>query len=83
MSSATIAAIRTELYAWLRPLTFAPHRFRTASSMVTQAKWHLTTTYRNMASTRDRGCLLPAQLEALEILERAERQTVPHTLVRL
>lgn len=63
--------LRGEFHGFLAG--FLPHRFRKVSAMATSAKWYLMAEFSQIAVVRERGKLLPEQMEAIEILAMAER----------
>ena len=57
-------------------------RYHQIAHSLHSASAYLLRDYANRASTQDRGCLLPDQIEALNILERKSTQAF-HTACRL
>ena len=57
------------LWFWMTR-DYRASRYREAASTLNSARSHLWNDFATRASTRDRGALLPHQVEALAILER-------------
>jgi hypothetical protein len=57
------------LWLWLTRKRRAT-RYAEVANSLQSARLYLFSDYANRASTRDRGCLLPDQVEALRILDR-------------
>ncbi len=56
------------LWLWLTGKSQASH-YKEAAEFLSSARLYLISDYQNRASTRDRGSMLPDQVEALSILD--------------
>lgn len=71
MKRKLVTALRGELRGFLAG--FLPRRYIKVAVRATSAKWYLLSEFRQVASVRERGALLPHQMEAIDILARAEQ----------